>query len=49
MATQKLWQHGLFGVTCSSLIYKLKTEKQIQIPEMYKEFERTILDGLRTK
>lgn len=40
---------GIFGVTCSSLIYKLKTDKHINIPELYSEFRKTVLDGLANK
>ena len=29
---------GLFGFTCSGLLYRLKTGKDLDIQEMYKEF-----------
>lgn len=38
---------GIFGLTCSSLIYKLKTKKEIEIAKVYHEFEKSILDGLK--
>lgn len=37
---------GIFGLTCSSLIYKLKTKQEINIPKLYKEFDNTIIKGL---
>lgn len=36
---------GIFGLTCSCLIYKLKTEKSIDIQKMYNEFENSIIKG----
>ena len=38
---------GIFGLTCSSLIYKLKTQKEIEISKVYHEFEKSILEGLK--
>lgn len=40
---------GVFGLTCSSLIYKLKTKQEIEISKLYREFEKSILEGLRAK
>ena len=40
MATQ------IFCLICSSLIYKLKTKQEINIPEMFKEYEKTLFNGL---
>ena len=37
---------GIFGLTCSSLVYKLKTNKDIDIPALYKEFDSSILKNL---
>lgn len=36
---------GIFGLTCSCLIYKLKTEKEIDIAKVYTQFNHTILKG----
>lgn len=38
---------GIFGFTCSSLIYKLKTEKEIDIQEMYNDFSNYAIKGLK--
>ncbi len=37
----------IFGVTCSSLVYKLKIGKQIDIKQIYAEYEKTVLRGLQ--
>lgn len=44
-----LWHHGIFGLTCSSLVYKIRVEKDIDIAKLYKEFDNTILKGLAKK
>lgn len=38
---------GIFGQTCSSLIYKIKTEKEIEVPKLYREFENMLVNGLK--
>ena len=38
---------GIFGLTCSSLIYKLKTEKEIDIQGIYNEFNQYAIKGLK--
>ena len=38
---------GLFGFTCSGLLYKLKTGKELDIQETYKEFSNYIVNGLK--
>ena len=40
---------AVFGTTCSSLIYKVKSEKEIDIATMYHEFEKSIINGLRQR
>lgn len=37
---------GIFGLTCSSLIYKLKIKDEIDIVKLYKEFDHSIVNGL---
>jgi len=37
---------GIFGVTCSSLIYKMKTENELDIVRLYKEFDHSLLTSL---
>ena len=38
---------GIFGFTCSSLIYKMRRGKEINIPELYAEIEKTFLRKLK--
>ena len=38
---------GIFGFTCSSLIYKMRRRKDINIPELYAEIEKTFLRKLK--
>ena len=37
---------GIFGFTCSSLIYKMRRGKDLNIPELYAEIEKTFLRKL---
>lgn len=39
----------IYGLICSTLAYKLRTGKEIEIMKMYKEFENTIIEGLKIK
>lgn len=36
----------LFSIICSSLMYKLKTQKDLDIKKIYSEYEKTLLRGL---
>lgn len=38
---------GLFGFTCSGLLYKLKTQKELDIQETYNEFSQYAVKGLK--
>lgn len=38
---------GIFGLTCSCLIYKLKTNENIDIQKVYMEFENSVIRGLK--
>ena len=38
---------GIFGFTCSSLIYKMRTEKEINVLDLYSEIERTFIRKLK--
>ena len=40
---------AIFGLACSSLIYKQKSKKEIDIMEISKEIEKSILNGLTKK
>lgn len=37
---------GIFGFVCSSLIYKLRREKNIEVMELYKEIEKSFIKKL---
>ena len=37
---------GIFGLTCASLVYKMKIKEEIDISKLYKEFDHSILKGL---
>ena len=39
----------IFALTCTSLVYKIKTEKEININALYKEYEKTLLNKLSIK
>lgn len=38
---------GIFGFVCSSLIYKLRREKNIEVLELYKEIEKSFILKLK--
>ena len=40
---------GIFGLTCSSLIYKLKINKEIDTAKLYKQFDNYLLKHLLKK
>lgn len=37
---------GIFGLTCSSLIYRIKTKEELDANKLYKEFDNSILRGI---
>lgn len=37
----------IYGLICSSLVYKLRNNGQIEIMKLHKEFENTIIQGLK--
>ena len=37
----------IYGLICSALIYKLRNNGQIEIMKLYKEFESTVIEGLK--
>ena len=37
---------GIFGVTCSSLIYRLKKNREVNVQDVYKGFIKTVIEGL---
>lgn len=38
---------GIFGFVCSSLIYKLRKNEEIEVMELYKEIEKTFITKLK--
>ncbi|MFR2571530.1 MAG: TetR/AcrR family transcriptional regulator [Clostridia bacterium] len=39
----------IYGLICSTLIYKVRCEKDMDIMELYKEFGNTLIEGLKIK
>lgn len=37
----------IYGLICSTLIYKIRNNGEIDIMKLYKEFEETIIEGLK--
>lgn len=37
----------IYGLICSSLVYKLRNEKEIEVMTLYREFEKTVIEGLK--
>lgn len=40
---------GIFGFVCSSLIYKLRREENIEVAELFKEIDRSFIAKLKNK
>ena len=39
----------IYGLIGSSLVYKIRSNEEIDIMKLYKEFEKTIIEGLKVK
>ena len=39
----------IYGLICSSLVYKTRKEEKIDMMKLYKEFENTVIEGLKVK
>ena len=39
----------IYALIASTLVYKMKNENEIDIIKTYKEFKRTIVEGLKVK
>ncbi len=37
----------IYGLICSSLVYKARSKEEIDIMQLYKEFESTVIKGLK--
>ena len=37
----------IYGIIASTLVYKMKSQKDIEIIKLYKEFENTIIKGIK--
>lgn len=46
-ANSELIATEIFGVTCSSLVYQFKIGKDIDIKQIYLEYEKTLIKGLQ--
>ena len=38
---------GTFGFTCSTMVYKLRNEEEVEIPKIYKEIEKGFIAKLK--
>ncbi len=45
----KIIASEIYGLICSSIVYKLRENKDIDVMKVYHEFENTIINGLRVK
>ena len=39
----------IYGLICSTLVYKLRNQDTFDVTNIYKEFERTVIEGLKEK
>lgn len=39
----------IYGLICSSLVYKARSEEEIDIMKLFREFENTVIEGLKVK
>ena len=39
----------IYGLICSCLVYKLRKQEEFDIMKLYKEFENTVIEGLKIK
>ena len=39
----------IYGLICSSLVYKVRSKEEIDIMKLFKEFENTVIEGLKVK
>lgn len=39
----------IYGLICSSLVYKLRNKENFEVMKLYKEFENTVVEGLKAK
>lgn len=39
----------IYGLICSTLVYKLRNEETMDVMKLYREFENTVLEGLKIK
>ena len=39
----------IYGLICSSIVYKLRNQENFDVMKLYKEFENTVIEGLKAK
>ena len=39
----------IYGLICSTLVYKLRNQDTFDVTNIYKEFERTVIRGIKRK
>lgn len=39
----------IYALICSSLVYKTRSEEELDTMKLFKEFENTVIEGLKVK
>ena len=39
----------IYALIASTLVYKMKNQEEIEVIKLYKEFENTLIEGLKIK
>ena len=45
----KIYASEIYGLICSCLVYKLREKENFDVKKVYKEFEDTVIKGLKEK
>ena len=44
---EKIYASEIYGLICSCLVYKLRDKERFNVEKVYKEFENTVIKGLK--
>ena len=44
---EKIYASEIYGLICSCLVYKLRDKERFNVGKVYKEFENTVIKGLK--
>ena len=44
---EKIYASEIYGLICSCLVYKLRDKESFNVGKVYKEFENTVIKGLK--